>query len=169
MIFVVKKLTDKKLMQRACAITIGADDSKASLRTMYACEHSPIRTQMFWIEMIGIPSFVSVHLVRHKIGVEHFVSSLRDDRGGDGTEDRNAPVDHAMLINATALIYMARKRFCRKSHWKTREVMAGVYAAIKSVDPDLTEFLVPDCTYRGNYCYEPNGCGYSPTAPGMRL
>ena len=67
----VEKLTDISLLRRACAVTMGAESSKARLETFYNCERSPIRTQMFWIEMKGIPSFVSVHLVRHKIGVEH--------------------------------------------------------------------------------------------------
>ncbi len=41
--------------------------------------HSPIRTLMFTIKL-EIPYFVSVHFVRHKFGIEHYVQSQRDDR-----------------------------------------------------------------------------------------
>jgi len=158
----VRKLTDLALLQRACAVTMGRSASRAQLETLYDCEHSPIRTQIFWIEMLAIPSFVSVHLVRHKVGVEHFVRSLRDDRGGIGNEGRNTPVNHFMLINAQALIQMARKRLCGASHLQTRRVMAGLRDAIAAVDPALTRFMVPECEYRGGRCHELKSCGRCP-------
>src|SRR6056297_3145672 len=96
---IVTKLTDEKIMRRACEMTMHGKKSKASLAAMYRCEHSPMRTQMFWVEMHEIPQFVSVHFVRHNVGVEHFVSSLRDDLWGQGTEDRWSPVMHGMCLN----------------------------------------------------------------------
>jgi len=159
----VEKLTNEKLMQRACAITIDKD-SKATLDSIYDCEHSPIRTQMFWIEMKNIPSFVSVHLVRHKFGVEHFVKSLREDRCGKGNEveTRNSPVNHGMLINAQALINMARKRLCSKASKETRAVMTMIKEKVQEVDPVLAKYLVPECIYRGGVCHEPKSCGVCP-------
>lgn len=44
----VRKLTDKELMQRACEMTF-LGTSKQSLLSMYKAEHSPTRTQVFWI------------------------------------------------------------------------------------------------------------------------
>lgn len=80
---VVDKLTDRTLLRAACDSTRhpGQTPSTATLEKMYRCRHSPIRTQLFYIQLIGIPTFVSVHLVRHKHGVEHFIQSKRDDRG----------------------------------------------------------------------------------------
>lgn len=160
----VEKLTDLSLLQRACAMTMGRPSSKATLEALYDCEHSPIRTQLFWIEMCDIPSFVSVHFVRHKVGVEHFVRSLRDDRGGTGSEGRNTPVNHAMLINAAALIQMARKRLCTGSHTDTRKIMQVMCSKIAEVDPALAHFLVPECDYRGGVCHELKSCGRCPKA-----
>lgn len=151
------KLTDEKLMQRACQFTIDKE-TNISLEKIYRCEHSPMRTQIFWVEMCDIPTFVSVHLIRHKIGVEHFVKSNRDDRGGNGDEDRNTPVNHAMLINAEALITMARKRLCRKAHPKTVEVMEAIRQAVRDEDLELYKRMVKNCVYRGG-CYEPVSCG----------
>jgi hypothetical protein len=157
-----RKLTDLALLQRACAVTMGRESSRAQLDALYDCEHSPIRTQIFWVEMLGIPSFVSVHLVRHKVGVEHFVRSLRDDRGGKGDEGRDTLVNHMMLINAQALIQMARKRLCSAAHIQTRRVMAALRDAVAETDPVLARYLVPECDYRGGWCHELKSCGRHP-------
>ena len=153
-----EKLTYHDLMRKACSFTLGGRISNVSAEALYRSEHSPIRTQIFWIEMEDIPTFVSVHLVRHKAGCEHFVKSNRDDRGGDGSETRNTPVMHAMLINAQGLINISRKRLCRKAHAKTVEVWQAVKEAVKYVDPDLWKYMVPECEYR-NGCHEIAPCG----------
>lgn len=146
------------LLRDACAFTTGKP-STMSLDSIYRCEHSPIRTQMFWVEMYNIPTFVSVHLVRHKVGVEHYVKSNREDRPGySGDAGRNQPVNHAMLINAQSLIHMARKRLCHKAHLETRRVMWKIKKAIKLVDPDLFNYMVPECVYRGYNCHELQRC-----------
>ena len=155
----VRKLTDESLMRRACEMTSKGKTSKITLAKIYACEHSPIRSQIFWIEMIDIPSFVSVHFVRHKIGVEHFVESNRDDRGGEDIVDRNTPVHHGMLINAQALINMARKRLCSKAHVEAVKVMEMIQEEVSKVDPDLANHMVPECVYRGGVCHELKSCG----------
>ena len=156
----IEKLTNEGLMRKACQFTThGQAESAMTLDRIYRCEHSPMRTQLFWIEMLGIPSFVSVHLVRHKFGVEHFVQTMRDDRGAQEVADRNTPVHHAMLINAQALINMARKRLCMKAHAETRLVFEHIKDHMRAADPDLARHLVPECVYRGDVCHEPNPCG----------
>ena len=155
----VTKLTDIDLAQRACQYTLHSHNTtKIGLRKLYGAEHSPSRTQMFWVELDGIPSYVSTHLVRHKIGVEHFVSTNRLDRGASFVANRNTPVNHAMLLNAQALINMARKRLCTNAEEITRKTMGYIKDAVKKCDPDLAEFMVVDCVYRG-LCYEPKCCG----------
>lgn len=156
MVVNIAKLTDTDLMHKACESTMHGQKSNLSLSDIYKCEHSPIRTQLFWIEMI-VPTFVSVHFVRHKIGVEHFVQTNREDRGGLSEVDRMTPVKHSMLINAQALIQMARKRLCKQSHSATREAMRDIKMTVFQVDPDLYEFLVPECMYRGK-CPELKSC-----------
>lgn len=157
---IVKKYTDVDLLREACEMTMHKKRSKATLKGIYKCEHSPARTQMFWVKMLGIPTFVSVHLVRHKFGVEHFVVSNRDDRGGSDCVDRDTPVDHGMWINAQELVFMARKRLCLCSHPKTVEVMEAIVRAVSAIDVDLSNCMVPDCIYRGGRCNELRSCGY---------
>lgn len=157
-IITVDKLTDLALAQRACSFTNHMKKSKISLDTLYCSEHSPLRTQLFWVEMHGIPTFVSVHLVRHTQGVTHFVESNRDDRGGADEVGRLTPVNHAMLCNAQALINMARKRLCTKAHDKTQEVFNQIKNAVEIVDRDLSNYMVPECVYRNGFCPEIKSC-----------
>lgn len=152
------KLTDDNLMRRACESTMRGQTSKMTLDKIYRSEHSPTRVMMFWIEMKDIPTFVSVHLVRHGIGVEHFVMSNREDRGGNGTENRYTPVNHSMLANAQALINMARKRLCGAASKETQEVMQCIKDAIGIVDPDLAKYMVRECEYRNGICPESKPC-----------
>ena len=160
MTVIVEKLTDNNLMREMCESTMHYRlESKMTSLTMYNCEHSPIRAVLFTIKMEGIPSFVSVHLVRHNVGVQHFVQTMRNDRGAEDVANRNTPVNHTMIANAQALINMARKRLCYKASDETREVFNLIVDAIARVDEDLPKFMEPECIYRGGFCHEPKCCG----------
>ena len=161
---IVRPLIDLSLVRRACEMTMHGQTSKVSLKSMYRAEHSPIRCRLFWVELRAIPIFVSVHLVRHKHGVEHFVQSMRDDLYIDPTKvvDRETPVNHGMLINAQALIQISRKRLCLKAHRKTVAVWTKLRKAIREIDPDLANHMVPECVYRNGFCPE-----LLPCAPGV--
>jgi hypothetical protein len=158
---IVTKLTGEELFRKACEFTIRGE-SKVSLERMYRAEHSPIRTQLFFVEMYGIPTFVSTHFVRHKLGVEHYVLTHRDDRGGGDGVDRNTPVNHGMLLNAQSLISISRKRLCSSSHPKTIAVMQEIIKEVAKVDEVLIHYLMPECDYRGGRCPEPRSCGRCP-------
>lgn len=77
----VKKLTDEDLMREACESTF-IGKSKASLLSLYKAEHSPVRTQLFWITLKNIKLFISTHLIRHHVGSIPFQLTCRDDRKG---------------------------------------------------------------------------------------
>lgn len=119
-------------------------------RKILKAEHSPIRTLMFTVRM-AIPYYVSVHFVRHKYGVEHYVTSQRNDRQ-DGYDRRgarqDAPVVHIMDLNAQALMAMARRRLCGKADPETQAVMASISGAVLEKCPEFSGFLVPMCRYR---------------------
>ena len=154
------KLTNPDLARMACQYTMHSHAaSSITMARLYAMEHSPIRTQLFAVEMVGIPNFVSVHFVRHKIGVEHYVQTMRVDRGADELANRLTPTNHLMIANAQALINMARKRLCYKASPETRETMEQIRTAIGGVDPALGNVMVPECYYRGFICHERAMCG----------
>ncbi len=157
---IVKKHTDLEEARACLESTMGSDfSSAATLKQIYGWEHSITRSQFFSVQLINIPTFVSVHMVRHNIGIVHYVKSKRIDRDGDGTEDRYTPVNHRLLCNAEALLNMARKRLCFQASKETREVMLMIKEAIKEVDPDLATYMQPNCVYRGGICSEPKPCG----------
>lgn len=135
-------------------------------RQMLLSEHSPIRLGHFLIRMEGIPSFVSTHLVRHKYGVEHFVSTNRDDRNdksnGSANINRTSPVNHVISANYQGIINISRRRLCNKAHPSTTKVWQMVLDEIKYFDPVLYSVCVPECIYRGG-CYELSTCGYAET------
>lgn len=121
-------------------------------------EHSPIRTLNFCIKM-EIPYWVSVHFCRHKFGVEHFVSTQRDDRHPEYTMSRgklpqDAIVSHVMFLNAQALANICHKRLCNQASPETREVMQAIVKEVLKVCPEFKTVLVPNCVYRGGRCTE---------------
>lgn len=155
-------------VKNAAMNTIGKETgiypSSAWKRRILLAEHSPIRLLEFTIRMEDIPYWVSVHLVRHKHGVEHWVSTQRTDRTGTDrdTLPQNAPVSHTMRINAQALIYISRKRLCNQAAPETRTVWRAVIDALKEYEPELVSVCVPECVYRG-FCPEMNCCGFCNT------
>ena len=128
---------------------------------MLKCKHSPIRTLMFTIRLT-IPYYVSTHFVRHKIGVEHYVQSQRNDRQTNYDRNlapQNAAVSHVMEVNAEQLMFMANRRLCGMADKTTRYVMALICKAVEDVNPEFIDHLKPMCEYIKE-CPEFKSCGY---------
>jgi hypothetical protein len=159
----IKKLTDWSVALDAARYTVwkspvSKEPSEKFKRDICESEHSPLRAILFQVEMIGIPTAVSVHLVRHKYGVEHYVSSNRSDRnGGNENIGRMSPVNHMMIVNAQELMFISRRRLCKQAMAETREVWQAVVDELQKVDPIVAEYCVPMCVYRGG-CHEINSC-----------
>lgn len=130
-------------------------------KTILLAEHSPIRKIMVGWKWYGIKSWISVHMVRHKYGIEHWVSTQRNDRTGVDRDHspQDTPVDHECLANAQALIGISRRRLCHQAHPETRKAWLEVKDEVAKRDPILASVMVPECVYRG-FCPEFNSCGY---------
>ena len=118
-------------------------------KAMLKCKHSPIRTLMFTIKMT-IPYYVSTHFVRHKFGVEHYVTSQRNDRQSRydrTTAPQGAMVWHTMDINAEALINMSHRRLCGNADEYTRRVMQHIVELVEEACPEFKGEFVPNCQY----------------------
>lgn len=128
---------------------------------MLKCKHSPIRTLMFTIRLT-IPYYVSTHFVRHKIGVEHFVQSQRNDRQSNYDRDlapQNAMVTHVIDINAEQLMFMANRRLCGMAEKTTRYVMQAICREVEHFNPEFKGHLKPMCELL-HECPEFKPCGY---------
>lgn len=160
----VEKLTTEALLQEACWFTTGKP-SNATPAQMYCNEHSPIYTQLFWVKMYNIYTFVSVHFVRHTAGIKHYVLSNREDWGGDRDANRWTTINHAMRCNAKSLIDMSRRRLCRRPHIETQRTMRAIREGVCLVDLELAKRMIPECEYRGGFCHEGSqSCGRCPTS-----
>lgn len=125
-------------------------------------EHSPIRNLTFTWTWVDLPSWISVHFVRHKIGIEHFVSTQRTDRTGVDRDKKpqDAPVTHKCVANAQAIINISRKRMCNKAHVETRRAWDLVSDKLFGVCIELWAVCVPECIHRG-FCPEFKSCGFN--------
>jgi len=121
----ITKLTDETLLKEACEFTMIKNvKSSQTFKEQLLRNHSPIRTQIYDVKMYGIPAFVAHHIRTHNVGVMgHWITSRRDDRGGEASEKRDELVDHMFIVNAEGLINIAKQRLCIKSvHQETRHV-----------------------------------------------
>ncbi len=140
------------------------EPSSAWKRRLLLCEHSPIRQLFIKCKWYELKSWVSVHFVRHKIGIEHWVRTQRGDRTGQDRDQllQSNSVEHEFLADAQAMINISRKRLCNQSSKETREAWQAVLDSIREEQPELCSVCVPDCIYRG-WCYEFKSCGYHKT------
>lgn len=149
--------------------TIGKDTGKYPTseykRKLILAEHSPIRRMKFYWRWKDLKYWVSVHLVRHKIGIEHWVSTQRTDRTGVNRDEmpQSALVKHACEADAQALINISRKRLCNCASKDTREAWERVKQLVYACgEQELASCMVRECVYRG-FCPEMFPCGYSKT------
>lgn len=164
---VVTPLTDWKLVRELARTTVNKNEpldtevSDEFKRRILLAEHSPIRALMFRIHIENIPYYSSVHFVRHKFGVEHFVGTQRTDRTGvnRNRKRQDALVCHDMIINAQEIMFMARRRLCTKADAVTRGVMNKILNELEKVDPTLASLCYPMCVYRCG-CVEAEPCGW---------
>lgn len=129
----------------------GAPDFKWKKKLLH-CEHSPIRTLWFGFEL-EIPYYCSNHLVRHKIGCEHFVQSQRDDRQRTESIPRAEKpqgefVTHVLYINAQELMFFMRKRLCSQADLTTQKIARLMRDEVLKVAPEFDGELVPACEYQ---------------------
>lgn len=151
--------------KKCCLNTVGKSTTKEPtlewLEKLVEAEHSPIRELWFGIKM-EIPYWVSVHFVRHHIGVNHYVQTQRDDRTNNpiprSQKGQGELVSHIMSINAQELIQMAHKRLCNQASKETREVMQLIVKEVIKVAPYMKNVLVPLCAYRNGKCTEMFSC-----------
>ena len=123
--------------------------------------HSPIRHLEYSFLLEGLPSWISVHLVRH-VHAQPYVKSQRNDRQNkyDRTKaPQDAPVDMIWDINGEELMVIANKRLCGQASQETRMVVKAMCALAEQHTPELEGLLVPMCVYQ-NGCNEMRPCGF---------
>lgn len=153
-------------VKRAARTTIsregeGAYPTDAWKKRILLAEHSPIRKIKFSWKWKNLKSWVSVHFVRHWVGILHWVSTQRTDRTGVDRDKspQDTRVFHECEANAQALINISRRRLCAQASAETRAAWKEIKAEVEKVDHVLASVMVPECIYRG-FCPEFYCCGY---------
>ena len=146
-------------------VTTKIPDTKWKTKIL-ASEHSPIRDLSFVWDWYDLPYWVSVHFVRHSIGISHFCQSQRNDILG--TYDRNkAPQDslvvHRCVANAQSIINISKVRLCKKASPETTHAWILFLKELYVVTPELVKLCVPTCIYRNGICPEFTSCGFFTT------
>ena len=130
-------------------------------------EHSPLRCLIFNIDLYDIPNYISVHFIRHHVGVQPFVSTSRPDIDGKQVsreeQKKTDPVNVRLFINAQEIINISRQRLCNKAEKDTRLIWANVIKELSKTEPILASFCVPNCVYRNGICPEFESCGFYKT------
>lgn len=150
----------------ACRTTIGkeagiGEPSSKWKKTILLAEHSPIRLLQIKARWTDLPYWVSVHFVRHKIGIEHWVKSQRQDKTGiiRNSLTQDALITHEFLANAQAIINISRKRLCNNASKETRQAWELFLVELKKIQPELATSCRSECVYRG-FCPEFKSCNY---------
>lgn len=158
-----------KNIKNATMTTINKDEgiypTSEWKRRLLMSEHSPIRKLKIGWKWYDLKYWVSVHITRHKIGIDHFVRTQRTDRTG---QDRNeipqgALVEHEVEANAQAIINTSRKRLCLCASPETTKAWKDALKEIEKYEPELVSVSKRECVYRNGLCPEMFPCGYNKT------
>lgn len=158
-----------KDIYRACLNTISKDTDREPTdewkRKILLSEHSPIRKLNIQAKWTNLWYWVSTHFVRHKYGIEHFISTQRTDRTKENRNEKpqNSFVKHEFDANCQAIINISRKRLCYCASPETREAWQDFLNELKVHEPELVSVCVKECVYRNGLCPEFYSCGYNKT------
>lgn len=138
---------------------LGKEPSATFKLNLLIAEHSPIRDIIIKWRWRDMPHWVTVHWVRHKW--EKFVRTQRSDRTGidRGKLPQDEPQTFTGEANAQHLIDTMRKRLCFQASPETRQYAEDFKYTIRTIEPEISAVLVPNCVYRG-FCPEMKSCGF---------
>ena len=137
---------------------LGREPSGEWKTNILIAEHEPIRDIWVKWKWRGIKYWIAMHWKTHIWPSR--VNTQRSDRTGVERDKKpqDAPVDFTGDANAQHLIDTMRKRLCGCASKETREYAEDFKAALRDVQPELSDVLVPNCIYRCG-CPEMKSCG----------
>ena len=135
----------------------------------FLAEHSTIEILQFRIFDNSCRGDVTNQIVRHTKGHPRY--SVQSSRPDWNNNEPRKPSDKTYRFfmstwNPLAFMQACRQRLCANAQKETREWTKDVIACMQnSKDPmlvALADCCVPQCEYRGGYCFEIKGCGRCP-------
>ena len=137
---------------------LGREPSGEWKTSILIAEHEPIRDIWVKWKWRGIKYWIAMHWKTHIWPSR--VNTQRSDRTGVERDKKpqDSPVDFTGDANAQHLIDTMRKRLCGCASKETREYAEDFKSALREVEPELSDVLVPNCVYRCG-CPEMRSCG----------
>lgn len=139
---------------------LGKEPSSKFKKDILIAEHDPIRDIEIKWTWRGIKYWCAMHWKTHIWRSR--TNTQRTDRTGIPRDDKpqGETVNFIGDANCQHLIDTARKRLCYMADPETRMYADDLKLALKGVEPELSDVLVPNCIYRAG-CPELNGgCGW---------
>lgn len=140
--------------------SLGKEPSTKFKKRILISEHSPIRDIEIKFRWRDIPYWVAMHWKTHKW--EGLTNTQRNDRQkayDRGKAPQDAPVTFTGEANVQHLIDTMRKRLCYQASPETRQYAEDLKVAIREIEPEISDVLVPNCIYRCG-CPELETCAF---------
>ena len=157
---------DWKEVKRRALITVGLEavnsPDESWKKKMLECRHSPIRRLRFSFTLYNLPYYISVHFVRHHVGIEKYVRSQGNDRQKEYDRTKapqDAPVNMILDFNGESLLEFFNKRLCGACAPETIRVTELMRSLVRDECPEFCYFLEPMCFRNGGVCHEFKSCG----------
>lgn len=126
----------------------GKEPSLGFKKKLLVSDHSPLREVRLLIDM-DLMNKIQNHVVRHNIGVQWFVATLRSDivSSDDFKVHRMTERYLTFSINLSALVNIIRKRTCKTSDPDTVKLFELLAEKVIELDPLLfgKRFLYAQC------------------------
>ena len=139
---------------------LGKEPSDEFKRAMVIAEHDPIRDIEIRFSWSNIPYWVAMHWKTHIWRCR--TNTQRNDRQKKydrAKAPQDAPVDLIGNMNTQHCIDTGRKRLCYMAAPETRAYMVDFKIALRPIEPQISDAMVPNCIYRCG-CPEQSGCGW---------
>lgn len=146
---------------------LGREPSTQFKKSILISEHDPIRDIEIKFRWKNIPYWIAMHWKTHIWRSR--TNTQRNDRQAE--YDRNkapqdSPVDFIGDPNVQHLIDTMRKRLCMMASPETRNYAKDLKEALREVEPEISDVLVPNCVYRCG-CPENGNCKFFARAAEM--
>lgn len=139
---------------------LGKEPSDEFKRAMVIAEHDPVRDIEIRFSWRNIPYWVAMHWKTHIWRCR--TNTQRNDRQKKydrAKAPQDAPVDLIGNMNTQHCIDTGRKRLCYMAAPETRAYMVDFKIALRPIEPQISDAMVPNCIYRCG-CPEQSGCGW---------
>lgn len=162
---IIKIKGDWEEVVNDCRMTVskgelGHEPSQTFKKAILISEHDPIRDIEVKFRWANMKYWIAMHWKTHIWRGR--TNTQRNDR--QELYDRNkapqdSPVEFIGDANAQHLIDTMRKRLCFMASSETREYAEDLKETLRSVEPELSDVLVPNCVYRCG-CPENGECKF---------